>query len=140
MQLLLDAGVDINVREFHHGVNAILTAAYWGADDCIRLLQRAGADVFSVDYRGCNALHRAALGGRLSTVKLLLKEGVDSSAEDNRGYTPQRYAVEGVYTHGGSSDIDWEELIRILEDVHTKSPFLRFLNWMRAKCYFTKKS
>ncbi|KAL3412574.1 ankyrin repeat protein [Aspergillus fumigatus] len=140
VQLLLDAGVDINVREFHHGVNAILTAAYWGADDCIRLLQRAGADVFSVDYRGCNALHRAALGGRLSTVKLLLKEGVDSSAEDNRGYTPQRYAVEGVYTHGGSSDIDWEELIRILEDVHTKSPFLRFLNWMRAKCYFTKKS
>ncbi|KAG2016869.1 hypothetical protein GB937_006072 [Aspergillus fischeri] len=139
VQLLLDAGVDINVRDFQHGVNAILTAAYWGADDCIRLLQRAGADVFAVDYRGCNALHRATMAGKVSTVQLLLKEGVDSSAEDNRGYTPLRYAVEGVYRHGGSGDIDWEGLIRILEDVH-KSPFFRFLHWMRVKCYFTTKS
>ncbi|KAK9647510.1 hypothetical protein HCH54_006213 [Aspergillus fumigatus] len=121
VQLLLDAGVDINMTVF----------------DCSRGLGQMFSQWITVDVTHCIG---RLWGGRLLTVKLLLKEGVDSSAEDNRGYTPQRYAVEGVYTHGGSSDIDWEEPIRILEDVHTKSPFLRILNWMRAKCYLTKKS
>jgi hypothetical protein len=116
-----------------------------GADDCIRLLQRAGADIFAVDHHGRNGLHFAARMGRPSTVQLLLEEGVDSSAEDDRGYTPLRYAVEGEEAHRGSADweyavVDWdyEGVIRILEDVH-KSPFLRFLHWMRAKFYPTTK-
>jgi receptor-interacting serine/threonine-protein kinase 4 len=145
VQLLLDAGVDVNVRDFRNGGNAILTAARLGADDCIRLLQRAGADVFAVDHHGRNGLHFAARMGRPSTVQLLLEEGVDSSAEDDRGYTPLRYAVEGEEAHRGSADweyavVDWdyEGVIRILEDVH-KSPFLRFLHWMRAKFYPTTK-
>lgn len=138
VQLLLDAGVDVNVREFHNGLNAILTAAFLGADDCIRLLQRAGADVFAVDHHGRSGLHLAARMGRLSTVQLLLKEGVDSSAEDDRGYTPLRYAVEGEEDHRALAGWDYEGVIRILEDVH-KSPFLRFLHWMRAKYYCTTK-
>jgi receptor-interacting serine/threonine-protein kinase 4 len=138
-QLLLDAGVDVNVREFRNGINAVLAAASRGADDCIRLLQRAGADVFAVDHHGRNGLHFAARAGKVSTVQLLLKEGVDSSAEDDRGYTPLRYAVEEAEWHESLAERDYEGVIRILEDVH-KSPFLRFLHWMRAKFYSTTKS
>jgi receptor-interacting serine/threonine-protein kinase 4 len=138
VQLLLDAGVDVNVREFHNGINAILTAASRGADDCIPLLQRAGADIFSVDHHGRNGLHFAARVCKLSTVQLLLKEGVDSSAETDWGYTPLRCAVHGKEEDRGTY-WDYEGVIRILEDVH-KSPILRFLHWMRAKYYSTKKS
>ncbi|KAF7180229.1 hypothetical protein CNMCM7691_009396 [Aspergillus felis] len=138
VRLLLDAGVDVNVRDFRYGVNAILTAASWGADDCIRLLQRAGADVFAVDHRGCNGLHLAAMAGKLSTVQLLLKEGFDSSAEDDRGYTPLRHAVEGKERHSGLNDRDYEAVIRILEDVH-KSPFLRLLHRIRQMLLYKKE-
>ncbi|RHZ58907.1 hypothetical protein CDV55_105756 [Aspergillus turcosus] len=138
VQLLLGVGVDVGVRDFSHGWTAVLTAAHWGADDCLRLLLKAGADVLVVDYHGRNALHLAARMGNPSTVRLLLKEGVNSSAKDNQGYDPLRYAVEGEQ-QGGVILGDYIGVIRILEDVH-KNTFLRLVHRMGAKCYSTTKS
>ncbi|KAF7167803.1 hypothetical protein CNMCM5623_000991 [Aspergillus felis] len=93
VRLLLDVGVDINVRD-NHGYTAVLVAAIAGANRCLRILLKAGADISVVDNYGRNALHIAAWNGRESTVQLLLRKGVDPSALDNGGFCALCWAVE----------------------------------------------
>ncbi|GFF45116.1 putative ankyrin repeat protein RF_0381 [Aspergillus lentulus] len=124
VRLLLHVGVDVNVRELLHGHTAVLKAAYWGADDCLRLLVKAGADVSAVDYDGHNALHLAVMMGHESTVKLLLKEGVDTSARDNQGHIPLDCAVTN----------ENKGVIQILQDAH-KNTLLKLVHRICGECY-----
>jgi ankyrin repeat protein/cell wall assembly regulator SMI1 len=81
VQLLLDAGADVNARA-QAGQTPILMAASAGgsAPGMLQLLLRRGAKVNVPDMQGETALHHAIRGGNLEAAKLLIEAGEDLHA------------------------------------------------------------
>ncbi|CAF0724108.1 unnamed protein product [Didymodactylos carnosus] len=73
---------DINAKD-SIGSTALHDACYFGHDDIVRLLLKAGAHVLARDTDGATALHRAAAGNRPSTLLILINEGNADFEERN---------------------------------------------------------
>ncbi|CAF4891006.1 unnamed protein product [Rotaria sp. Silwood1] len=65
------------------GSTAIHHASYFGHDDILRLLIKAGCYLLARDINGATALHRAAAGNRPSTLLILIHEGLADYEERN---------------------------------------------------------
>ena len=71
VQLLLDAGAEVNVQGTQEGFSALMTAASEGLVDIVRLLLVRGADPAMADMDGDTAASFAQENGHSAVVELL---------------------------------------------------------------------
>ena len=80
VQMLVEAGANVNKKDPTHNTALILAAANNNAD-CVRILAQAGADVNADDLiYGETALHDAARKGNIAMAKILIEAGADLDA------------------------------------------------------------
>ena len=109
-QLLLDAKVDVNIRNLH-GQTAIMGAfldTYYDYHPNVKshaqLLLKAGTDVRQTDSRGWNCFHYAAQRGSIPCMELLLERDCDANARSYDDISP----IWLLLVHG------WREATRFL--------------------------
>ncbi|CAF2964897.1 unnamed protein product [Rotaria sp. Silwood2] len=73
---------DVNGKD-SYGSTALHQASYFGHDDIVRLLIKAGCHILARDTNGATALHRAAAGNRPTTLLILIHEGSANCEERN---------------------------------------------------------
>ncbi len=81
VQLLLDAGVDVNAEDEEEGI-PLVVAARGGFCAVLDLLLSAGAAIDAADADRCTALAAAAGKGHLNAVSLLLDRGAAVNGSD----------------------------------------------------------
>lgn len=93
-RLLLDKGLDVDLRTTFQGKTALHFAALEGNEAIVRLLLDKGAraDIQDISY-GISPLHIAALEGHEVVVRLLLDRGADVSVGDHKGRTALVWAA-----------------------------------------------
>lgn len=95
--MLLDANCNIeitNKRESSgwHGETPLFCAAFWGHDEIVETLIKAGANVNATARKQVSPLHEAVRMGNVGVAKLLLKNGANTQAKDHEGKTPLEWA------------------------------------------------
>jgi glycerophosphodiester phosphodiesterase len=96
VQMLVDAGVDINWRD-ETDETALHVAARFGHDDCAKVLlqgtaeQKANVELTENCY-AWTPLHVASVDGHLSIVELLVAAGADIARPDSSGWTAREHA------------------------------------------------
>jgi len=90
LQLLLEKGIDINVRQNGpNGWTALHIATFHLKENLVKVLLANGANPNIEDLNdGSVALHMAARFDHLGIVKLLVKSGGEVDPENNNGSTP----------------------------------------------------
>ncbi|ROT43472.1 glycerophosphodiester phosphodiesterase GDE1 [Sodiomyces alkalinus F11] len=97
VQMLVDAGVDVNWRDTA-GETALHVAARYGHAGCAEVLLR-GTDEMKADVDIAESvyswtpLHVAAVDGHLPVVQLLVNAGADVSRPDSSGWTAREHAA-----------------------------------------------
>ena len=93
LELLLNAGANIEMEAPNSRHRPLMQAAYYGRPACVRRLLKAGVLVDAVDHEGRTALH--ILAGTMCyspylgrCAHLLLKAGADKDAQTPEGLTP----------------------------------------------------
>ncbi|MFZ2490573.1 MAG: ankyrin repeat domain-containing protein [Thermoanaerobaculia bacterium] len=94
VQLLVDAGADLNVHDDGEGFTPLGLAALRGDEAVAALLIDHGASIGGRDSFGGTPLHVAAIGGRPEAVRLLLDRGAHANVRSNDGRTPLAVAIE----------------------------------------------
>eukprot|EP00752_Nemacystus_decipiens_P006553 g5900.t1 len=95
VEVLLEAGADVNLRDSVVGIAAVHCAAMNGHSEVLSTLLHSGADRDARDFRGRSALVYAAMGPHLGVVEILLASGVDVSASHTvTGGDALHYAVD----------------------------------------------
>lgn len=94
LTLLIELGVDVNLKSQAGGMSALHTAASTGNVDCARELIRQGAEVNAIGWWDNNSLHEA-LEERagVAVMELLIHAGVDLELKSHQG-TPWTMAIE----------------------------------------------
>jgi len=69
-------------------LNALMSAARNGNEECVRVLIAAQADMAYADSYGMTALHYAVMKGNASICRVLVDEGASLTAENKDGKTP----------------------------------------------------
>ncbi|KAL0316581.1 UNVERIFIED_CONTAM: putative E3 ubiquitin-protein ligase XBOS32 [Sesamum radiatum] len=78
VSLLLESGVDINLRNYR-GQTALMQACQYGHWEVVQILMLLKANIDSTDYlNGGTALHLAALNGHARCIRLLLADHIPS--------------------------------------------------------------
>ncbi|KAJ9265662.1 hypothetical protein DTO195F2_1701 [Paecilomyces variotii] len=96
VQLLVDAGVDINYQD-EQGETALHIAARFGHDECAKILlegsndQKADTELAENTY-SWTPLFIACVDGSLSVVELLIEAGADLERLDSSGWTAKEHA------------------------------------------------
>lgn len=96
VQLLVDAGVDINYQD-EQGETALHVAARFGHDQCAKILlqgtndQKADTDLPEYTY-SWTPLFIACVDGALSVVELLIEANADFERPDSSGWTAKEHA------------------------------------------------
>ena len=85
VQLLLDAGADIETRD-DSGDTPLIIASYKGRTEVVKLLVDAGADIEAMDDAGDTPLYTASEQGHAPTVQLLLSKGAQVNHKSKEGY------------------------------------------------------
>lgn len=98
---LVIAGADPNART-PRGWTALMSAAYNGQADTVKLLIEKGADV-NAQARGYSVLSAAVFSGKPEIVRMLLKAGADPNAGASKPL-------------GAARSINNEAMIRLLTD------------------------
>jgi ankyrin repeat protein len=80
VQMLMDAGADVNAQGGHFG-NALQAASQGGHEKVVEMLMDAGADVNAQGGHFGNALQAASQGGHEKVVEMLLAAGADVNAQ-----------------------------------------------------------
>lgn len=91
----------------HHtitGKTALILAATYGNQNCLKLLMVAGAHIDHQDYHGSTALMFASNYGQYEVVKALLKQGANPNIEDCNG-------ISAIYLARENKDIRIIELL-----------------------------
>jgi ankyrin repeat protein len=134
MQMLIDAGAQVEFRTERGGVDALLLAAGVGTTEqdttgrfktqvqaiaAIDLLIQSGADISSVDARGRNAAHGAAMQGYNDVLRHLASLGVDLTLEDNNGHTPLDTALglAGGFGFAGVEGVVREDTAAVIREL-----------------------
>ncbi|KAJ5893572.1 hypothetical protein N7495_005263 [Penicillium taxi] len=97
VQLLVDAGVDINYQD-EQGETALHVAARTGHDECARILlegtedQKANTELTENTY-AWTPLFIACVDGNLSVAKLLIAAGAEVGRFDSSGWTAKEHAA-----------------------------------------------
>ena len=84
----LDAGVNIDRPDPHHGLTPLTWATVEGKAKAVSYLLKRGADVNGRNSNGSTALHEAATMGQDQAVDLLIQRGINTVATDDNGETP----------------------------------------------------
>ena len=106
VQILIDAGADLNNACGRDGISLIILGAINGSAKSVQILIGAGADPNARDRDGFTALMEGAYMNRTEVVKILLDAGVDPNASNNNGETSLYLAMFAGHT----------EVIQILRD------------------------
>jgi len=88
VELLANAGADVNASHPATGLVPLLLAAFGGHAETVRVLLDAGADVSITANNDVSVLDAAAVGGDTAVVALLLNAGADVNAAAANGVTP----------------------------------------------------
>jgi len=94
MELLIEHGANVNVKNSEDGATVLHDAASGGHLDTIELLMKHGADLHARDFDGETPLHEAALARNQDVVRYLVEKGADLHARSKRGETPQDFLDE----------------------------------------------
>ena len=92
IQLLLEAGADVNARNTY-GQSAMHMAAAQGFADILDLLINNGGDIGAKTNTGWTPLHEACWHGRVEVARKLLEAGADVNMRDEDGNTPLDQAL-----------------------------------------------
>ena len=84
VKLLIDAGVDVNIRS-DKGLSPLHFAAYFGNLKSVKFLIEAGAELNVKDQNGLTPLHQASNQGRLKVMDFLIQAGANIFAQDHEG-------------------------------------------------------
>ncbi len=107
LQLLIDAGADVNVRDTKNGGQTVLMWAARSGRQSKRKVQallKAGADLkATTPDSGWNVLLSAASAGDLPTVELLLEAGLDVSYRSTEGETALMVAASSARANSGAN-------------------------------------
>jgi ankyrin repeat protein len=99
LQQLISAGAPIGKGPLsggNAGATPLHTACAVGANKCVSLLLKHGADTRAAMESGTEPIHSAAIGGTGKTVDLLISAGADADATNAEGCTPIHYcAISG---------------------------------------------
>ena len=93
LRLLLDSGIDVNVRS-RDGQTALMCER---SEEGVQILLDAGADVNAIDSTGLTALH-FSVSARKATTEKLLKSGANVHAVNDDGKTALHWAVSNFWT------------------------------------------
>ncbi|KAF5022378.1 hypothetical protein F66182_5579 [Fusarium sp. NRRL 66182] len=97
VQLLVDAGVDINWKD-KTSETALHVAARFGHDECARIIlngtesQKADLEAPETTY-AWTPLHVAAVDGKFNVAELLVEAGADITRLDSSGWTAREHAA-----------------------------------------------
>jgi ankyrin repeat protein len=94
VELLIEAGANVNLKHGIHGDTPLYPAAIKGRKKICELLIAKGADVNAKRDNGRNPLHIAAFWGHTEVVKLLIAKGANINEKDNWDETPLDLAID----------------------------------------------
>jgi ankyrin repeat protein len=92
IQLLLQAGADVNAPHVKVQATPLQYAAESGRLDAVRVLLAAHANINAVDNQGRTPLMWAAKKGQVPVIQELLQHGADANLQDHSGWTALKYA------------------------------------------------
>ncbi len=116
LRALLEKGVDVNAKCYHHGATALWAASVGSHPDIIKVLLASGADVNTKNTDGVTALYVAAQNGHLENVKLLLESKADVNVKRKTDGTTTLW----IAAHNGQLNIV-KLLLESKADVNAKA-------------------
>ena len=96
VQLLIDGGIDINIKD-KTDWSVIHQAAYYGQLEMVKLLIDNKANINIQNGDGWTALHCAIEERKLDVIKLLLKNKADTSIKNNDSLTSPLKAISDTH-------------------------------------------
>ena len=107
VELVVDHGADLGATT--RGFTPLMSAAWYGRVDMMRLIIRGGADINARDDYGRTALMLAVSQNKAAAVKYLLSKGADKNLRESDGYTAldigikeKRYAIVQLLRAAGA--------------------------------------
>lgn len=95
VEILLDSGIDINIKDKQGNTPLFSVAQNSKGLVVAKLLLQREANIHAKnDITGCTALHIAAEYANLEIAELLLDSGANPNAKDDNGNTPLHYVME----------------------------------------------
>ena len=99
LQILLNAGAEVNNVSNKNGHTALMQAAQCGETGCLRILLRSGADINLRCNLSLTALMYAAMEGNAGCVELLLNQGADVNARSISDINVLMFAAEAGHSN-----------------------------------------
>lgn len=98
LELLINAGFDVDDRHSLGDETPLMKAAYYGKLKAVGYLLEKGADIAATDFRGNTALLHAAWSGHTKVVEELLKHGAEINERNKLNWNALMQAcVEGHF-------------------------------------------
>jgi ankyrin repeat protein len=94
LDLLLNAGADVNAKSRTGRTALIITAIQNGSDPVVQMLLSKGADPLAVDTDGQSFLLAASKGFNPRQVRLAVQKGADVNLKDRSGMTALMNAAQ----------------------------------------------
>lgn len=116
VQILVDAGADVNVRHKTYQGTPLQYAANEGHAEVVKILLKGKASIDAKDSIGRTPLMWAAMSGKKDVVEVLLSSDANVNAKTETGWTAIRYArnedhpdvVEILLKHGAKDEAPTE--------------------------------
>lgn len=136
---LLSRGINVNVRDAHHGMTALHAAARLPSGVCARLLVTAKADVDARDFQGLSPVHYACLSGFVQPLAVLLESGASVHAQSKSRSTPLHAACARgmsdcamLLVRSGASPLARDSLLRTPGSYASRNGFSQLASSMEA--------